>query len=97
MHSYAKKKEDYKKAFTLVSKVLNEWDPYGLIASGSSSDEFDAEATAIVTQLPNIASPQDAARVISDVFKHWMSERDFPVVNCIESGQKLYLMLKEEN
>ena len=91
-----KTKADYKRAFAIVTELLNEWDPYSLIASGAPPDEFDAEAGAIVRRLSEIGSPQDASRIISEVFSHWMSADDFPIVSCIDVGQDLYIALRKE-
>ena len=88
-------KRQYAESFDAVRGVIHNWDPYGLLALGCPHDEFDSEISAVVRQIERIASPQDAAHVISRVFSSAFEPGMFQVANCIEIGRKLYDILKE--
>ena len=49
---------DYDRAFALVRGVLNEWDPYGLIADGFPANEWDSEVASVVAAIPRISLPR---------------------------------------
>lgn len=51
-----------------TAEVIREWDPLGLLASGSPIDEFDSEISSVVAQVPRIHSARDAAHAVSRVF-----------------------------
>ena len=89
-------KNEYNRAIQVVETVINQWDPYCLLEAGAPPDEFAAEVAAIVRNLHLIRSPQDAARVISEVFSHYFSPEDFPIDSCEDVGSKLYERLRRE-
>jgi hypothetical protein len=88
-----KKKEEYKEALDVVGQVIRTWDPYGLLATGAPSDEFDGEIAAVVRQLDRINSPGDAAAAISRVFASSFVARDFTPPDCGDVGEHLYAAL----
>ncbi len=67
-HDRKEMKKQYKEHFLLVTKIMNDWDPYALLSGGAPKSEFEREISMIVAQVLHISSPQDAARVISRVF-----------------------------
>jgi hypothetical protein len=91
-----KTKADYERAFAVVTRVVHEWDPYGLIEVGAPSDEFDPEVRDIIPRLAEIRSPLDASELLSEVFGRWFGPEDFPLSSCMEAGQALYLSLRKE-
>ena len=89
------KRREYEKAFDAVRGVIHGWDPYGLLAGGSPSDEFDGEIRAVVGQLGRVRSPLDAAHAISRVFSSSFESELFKVEHCREVGKRLYQTLVE--
>lgn len=87
-------KRYYRKAFDIVRVIIHEWDPYGLLASGSPGDEFDSEIAAIVRQIPRIDSETDAALAISRVFSSSFEPELFRPESCAKMGARLYQALK---
>jgi hypothetical protein len=77
----------------IVRGVIDEWDPCALLAPGAPDDEYSAEASAIAARVGEIAPPEDAARVISEVFSHWMGPDRFPPEACTSVGHTLYRRL----
>jgi hypothetical protein len=84
---------DYKLALQLVSSVINEWDPYELLAIGSPRGEFESEIARVVALIPRIHSAQDAARAISDVFSSAFDKETFAAEDCAEVGLRLFQAL----
>lgn len=55
-------------AFSIVEKHINEWDYWGLLATGAPPDEYEMEIKKIVNALPNVKSDMDLAHIIKGVF-----------------------------
>lgn len=87
------KKATYKRAIEAVGAIVREWDPYGLIACGAPSDEFDSEIAAVVTQIPRIKSEKDAELALSRVFSSAFEAKRFTHEACTEAGKKLFAAL----
>ena len=83
-------KADYKMALRVVGEVIDEWDPYGLIAGGCPKDEFNNEIAAVVAQIPRIKSAHAAAAALSRVFTAAFEREGFAPENCAEVGAKLF-------
>ncbi len=80
-----------------VRRVVNQWDPYGLLRLGCPVDEFDPEVDEIVRQLGKLKSPFDAANIISQTFSNWFYDPvKFCPANCIEVGERLFEKLQEQ-
>jgi hypothetical protein len=86
----------YEKAIPVVTTVINEWDPYGLIGGGAPDDEFDGEIRSIVRQLGRVHSAEDATHAVSRVFSSSFEVEKFGLDACRAVGKKLYLALKAE-
>jgi Domain of unknown function (DUF1871) len=91
MHNRA----DYEKALVIVGSVVRAWDPYCLLEGGAPSDEFDAEIAQLVTHIPRISTPADAAQAISTVFSAAFEPGLFTPAQCAELGQELFARLVE--
>ena len=83
-------KQQYGDMVALVKRVIAEWDPYALLASGSPHDEFDSEVASIVAQFPRIKSATDAAHVISRVFASSFVPTNFTPESCAQVGKQLF-------
>jgi hypothetical protein len=90
-----KSKEDWKRAAEIVRSIINEWDPYSLLAEGAPDDEFEGEIASIVRQLPRIRSNNDMILAISTVFSSAFESERFRPEDCAEVGARLFDRLKE--
>lgn len=77
-----------------ICAVINEWDPYALLASGRPADEFDSEIQAIANQIHRVRSPIDAAHTIARVFSSSFDQQTFSVDSCTAVGARLFNRLK---
>ena len=89
-----KARSDYDAAIETVGSVINAWDPYSLLTGGAPRDEFEAEVSQLVTRIPRIHSPSDAAREISAVFSAAFEPQHFTVEACADVGTQLYQRLQ---
>ncbi len=89
-----KTRADYDAAIDAVASVIDAWDPYSLLADGAPRDEFAAEVGQLVTRIPAIRSPEDAAREIASVFSAYFVPEDFTADSCLEVGARLHSRLK---
>jgi hypothetical protein len=92
---YKLKKNAWKRVFVVARQVINEWDPYGLMACGCPEDEFDSEVNAVIRQLDRIGSAEDAAQVLSRIFSSSFDPEPFTIEQCRPAGQRLYQALSE--
>ena len=90
-----KKPKDYELALAVVGAVLNDWDPYDLISGGAPSDEFESEISAVVSQIPRIKGPNDAANAVSRVFSSAFDNETFAPENCTDIGIRLHAALSD--
>lgn len=60
--------------YAAVKKIIDEWDPIGLLKTGCPDDEYAPEIFDIVKVLPSVESVDELARVIRQVFKDWFAE-----------------------
>jgi len=80
-----KDKADYELAVQIVDTAIRGWDPYALLAGGAPTDEFDAEIARVVTQIPRVKSPEDAAIAISRVFSSSFDSDTFTFEACADA------------
>ena len=82
-------KADYNQALNAVKEVIHAWDPYGLLAGGAPSDEFDPEIAKLVTKVRTISTEEDAVRSIEEVFADFLgddgSKMEYKII-----GKKLF-------
>ena len=88
-------RRDYKLALSVVTEVINAWDPYGLLALGAPNDEFESEIASVVSQVPRVKSKRDATLAISRVFSSAFDRETFNSERCAEVGDKLYAALEK--
>jgi Domain of unknown function (DUF1871) len=81
---------DYDRAFAVVRKAINAWDPYGLIGGGSPFDEWDSEVASIVAQIPRISSARDAAHAIARTFAGSLDHEGFSPEDCKAVGAQVF-------
>ena len=81
---------DIKTAARIIAPIINEWDPYGLIAGGAPSDEFASEIHTLACRARFIQTAEDAAREIAAVFGAAFEPERFTVASCADVGRRLY-------
>lgn len=75
--------------YILVKKVIDEWDPIGLLGMGCPDDEYDPEIKDIVRLLSNIKSIHELAKEINGVFIRWF-EVDLTIEKCYPIALKIW-------
>ena len=88
------KKNEYKKAFSIVKQVIAKIDPYSLLETGSPQDEFDSEVGSIVKQLPRCKSSIDIAHTIARVLTSSFGDK-FEPDEFKEYSEELFNSLKD--
>jgi hypothetical protein len=80
--------------FDIVKQAIDEWDPYGLLSSGASSDEFDRESRKISNKISKGSSVKDIAITISKVFSS--SFEPFSVDECMRVAEKIKKAMRKK-
>jgi hypothetical protein len=88
--SSAMKRKHYKRALAIVGAIINEWDPYSLLAQGAPEDEFEREIASVTGQMERVRSAQDAIHVVSRVFSSSFEPEFFSPETCAEVGNRIY-------
>lgn len=88
-------KSDYSRAFSLVRRVIAEWDPYELFSGGAPADELDMEVARFLTHVPKMQSETDVANSLSVVFPSAFEASTFGKEDCTEVARKLYYELEK--
>ena len=83
-------KQQIAKATQICRTVINEWDPYCLIAKGAPDDEFESEIASIIRQIDRIRSKNDAAHVVARIFSSAFEFEYFAVEACADVGATLF-------
>ena len=87
-------KRTYGEIIEIVTKVINEWDPYDLIRGGAPDNEFAHEVAQIATKVHEINSPTELAEVISKVFSMSFGPEWFSVTACMQVACQLFADLQ---
>jgi hypothetical protein len=88
---------DYQRAFTLVKRCVDSWNPYQLIMpDGENSDEFVEEVHVLVRNLHRMRSPADTAHRVAQIFSDRFADpARFTVESCSAVGARLFRELEE--
>ncbi len=89
-------RQEYDRAFAIVRDAIARWDPYDLLASGSTTDEFDGEVAAILSRLRDVHTPADVAAAISVVFSGAFQKEGFEPTVCVDVGADVFARLQSE-
>lgn len=90
-----KSSTDYDKAIEITGAVVNDWDPYSLLANGALAGEFDNEIARLVVYIPQIADTSDAVRALSVVFSEAFEPKLFTPESCSEAGESWFKALSQ--
>jgi hypothetical protein len=91
-----KNRADYDRAFAVVRKAINAWDPYGVIGGGGPLDEWNSEVALIVAQIPRISSPRDAAHAVARTFAGLLDHTGLGPEDCEAVGAQIFQELVSE-
>jgi hypothetical protein len=74
-----------------LRRVLNEWDPYGLVAQGAPEDEFDSEREEIYRALVSgeVRSESALAERIFAIYTEWLGNV-FTLEECSSVARKIW-------
>ncbi|WP_227938175.1 DUF1871 family protein [Alkalihalobacillus deserti] len=81
-------KEKYNKLFNIIKKIVNDWDPIGLLPS-APDDEYEFEVAKIVTLLNKADSVESLADGIATIFTKsfdWSLTKE----DCLPVAQKIW-------
>ena len=90
-----KTRADYERACEVAKRVIDAWDPYGLLAQGAPSDEFESCAAQLVTYVPRMRTADDAVDAVSRVFSESFEPEYFQPNHCRDVGTKLFSALAQ--
>jgi hypothetical protein len=77
-------------AIAVATAVINEWDPYDLIAGGAPKDEFEGEVSRLVAKARDAHTPEALARLVSEVFSSSFELERFSVETCLPVASRLF-------
>lgn len=75
--------------FKVVKKIIDEWDPIGLMDPDWYEDEYDPEIKDIVALLPEVKSIDELALCIRQVFIKWFGIF-IPIKTCYTAAIKIW-------
>jgi hypothetical protein len=81
-------KEKYNKLFNVVKKIVNDWDPIGLLPS-APDDEYEFEVAKIVSLLNKVDSVEYLSDGIATIFTKAF-DRIFTNEDCLPVAQKIW-------
>lgn len=65
------KVKEFGELFEEISRILYLHDPLDVASSGAPPDEYDGEAAEIIPRLKDCKAPQDARKVLHEIFVVW--------------------------
>ncbi|CEG22808.1 hypothetical protein BN1080_01743 [Planococcus massiliensis] len=83
-----KHRRSYEHAFTVIKNIVDEWDPVGLWAMGSPTDEYESEIREITRLSFRINSVEELANAIQYLFVARFEEQ-LPMETCTKIASKI--------
>jgi|LSQX01.2.fsa_nt_gb hypothetical protein len=81
--------------FKLTSKIINEWDPYGLLALGAPDDEYEAEIKEIINAWADVSTPEELAKEINRVMNWYFGKLYYNKEQSLTVAKKLFAALND--
>ncbi|MBT3320419.1 MAG: DUF1871 family protein [Clostridia bacterium] len=90
------KKEEYERVIGIAKKVIDKWDPIGLLAMGAPADEYSFEISDIAAVALKVNDSETLAKSIQDIFIKYFGSGSFrnSFEECREIATKLKLAMK---
>jgi hypothetical protein len=79
--------------FSLVKEVIDEWDPFGLLAIHCPEDEYDEEIKDIVEVLPKVNDVAELANEINRIMYKSFNDDFKKSEDCLMVANKIYKLL----
>ncbi|UOQ46833.1 DUF1871 family protein [Gracilibacillus caseinilyticus] len=80
-------KEKYNEIFDVVKKVINEWDPIGVLPY-APDDEYKFEVAKVVTLLSKVENVEELSDGLAKIFKKAL-EWNFTKEECLPIAKKI--------
>lgn len=77
----------------IVSRIINEWDPIGLLAGGAPSNEYDIEIKDICKKITMTSTDTELSMIIFESFKNKMNI-SLNQLSCLEYSFKIMEEIK---
>ncbi len=87
-------KEKYNATFNIVKKIVNEWDPVGLLPS-APDDEYEFEIARIVSLLSNVDTVNTLSDGIAQIFTKAFGW-SFSEEECLPVSRKIWAETKQK-
>jgi hypothetical protein len=88
-------KKKYNELMETVGAAIKKLDPYGLIAGGAPSNEFDSEVAKISTEALKPTSVRDFASFIAEVLNESFG-KGFSTDSCLPVAKEIRSELKQK-
>lgn len=75
--------------YVTFKKIIDEWDPIGLLKMGCPDDEYAPEVVDIIRLLPRVKSVDELAMGIQKVFTDWFAET-LVIEDCNTAAKKIW-------
>lgn len=82
-------KNNFKTTIKIITKIVNEWDPYCLLESGAPIDEFSSEINSIACQIKPNQTIDELSKIVLNVFGSAFGYEDFKIDECKKIAEKI--------
>lgn len=80
--------------FSIVKELIDEWDPFNLLAIHCPDDEYDEEIKDIVEVLPKVKSAGELAIEINKIMYNAFEEDFKKSKDCLKIAERILMLLK---
>ncbi|OCA92579.1 DUF1871 family protein [Pseudobacillus wudalianchiensis] len=82
-------KDNYKKTFTIVEEIINQWDPLDLLAIDCPCDEYEFEIRQVAAAALRIDNAEELVREITEILYKAFDEDFKKSKDCLEIANKI--------
>lgn len=77
--------------YNLIKRIIDSWDPVGLLAGGSPLDEYDVETERIFQFCKDAHTKREIGELIYSTFFEFFGENTFekPIEECFDVAGKI--------
>ncbi|MEW6736556.1 MAG: DUF1871 family protein [Acidobacteriota bacterium] len=86
--------------FSRIREIIKAWDPERLLALGAPEDEYEGEVRDILSMINEISYPDDATKIIADIFSRSFSSSDgsykvvYKLEHCCNAGEQVWKAIR---
>ena len=82
--------------FEIVKKIIDKWDPYGLLEIHCPKDEYNCESKKIAEKINIENSIYEIAEIISKIFTNAFNEPEiFSIENCMKIAEQIKIQMED--